>query len=335
VVRPRRAAITLVALAALCSFAAGSGRATDQRALRVGYVAFGGEVPGTRTLSGLLLLGFLKAERKLGIDGQVFYVSPTQDTTSLLETLARRHFDLIVVAFPDPAPVDVVARAFPRVHFVMVDIPLRALDHRPRNVEGSVFRAEEAGYLAGYLAASMERLRRGPHVISAVGGVPFPGVDRWIVGYRAGAKHADPRVSVRVGYSNDFVDPIKCRRIALAQIAAGSGVVFNVAGSCGAGALAAAKAKSVWGIGVDVDQAYLGSHILTSAVLHLDRGMYRSIELFTHGRLPTGRDTLFNLRNGGVGLGHISNKVPAAILRRLAAVRESILNGTIVVPRVN
>jgi len=332
--QPRRAAIVLVALAAACSLAAASGRATDRRAPRVAYVTYVGAVPGPRTTEGLLLLGFLRAKQKLGIDGQVLYVSPAQDPTGLLETLARRQFDLIVVAFPDPAPVDVVARAFPRARFLMVDIPLQALDHRPHNVEGSIFRAEDAGYLAGYLAASMERRRAGPNVISAVGGQSYPGVDRWIVGYRAGAKHADPHVSIRVGYSGDFVDPTKCRRIALAQIAAGSGVVFDVAGDCGLGALAAAKAKSVWGIGVDEDQAFLGSHILTSAVIHLDTGMYRSIERFTRGRLPTGGNEVFDLRNGGVSLGHISPRVPASILRRLEAVRKAILAGSIDVPHL-
>ena len=332
--RPRRAAIVLVALAAACSLTAGSSRATEQRALRVGYVAYAGDVPTTSTVSGLLLLGFLRAERKLGIDGQIVYVSPLQDPTGALETLARRHFDLIIAAFPDPHPVDVVAREFPQAHFLMVDMPFQALAHRPRNVEGTIFRDEEAGYLAGYLAGSMERRTSGPHVISAVGGAVFPGVTRWIVGYRAGAKHADPRVSVRVGYSNDFADPSKCRRIALAQIAAGSGVVFNVAGTCGLGALAAAKAKSVWGIGVDGDQSFLGSHILTSAIMHVDTGMYRSIELFTRGRLPSGGNELFDLRNGGVDLGRISPRVPAAILKRLEIVRKGIVAGSIDVPRI-
>ena len=54
------------------------------------------------------------------------------------------------------------------------------------------------------------------------------------------------------------------------QIAQGSKIVFQVAGGCGLGALQAAKQKGVYGIGVDADQGYLGSYILTSALKHVD-----------------------------------------------------------------
>ena len=65
-----------------------------------------------------------------------------------------------------------------------------------------------------------------------------------------------------IDYSQDFVAQDKCKEIALNQIAQGSQVVFQVAGGCGLGALDAAKAEGVWGIGVDRDQAFLASHIL-------------------------------------------------------------------------
>ena len=66
--------------------------------------------------------------------------------------------------------------------------------HKPKNVQGSIYRAEEAGYLAGYLAALMEG-RTGKHVVSAVGGFPVPGVTAWTAGYAAGARKADPTSS--------------------------------------------------------------------------------------------------------------------------------------------
>ena len=76
------------------------------------------------------------------------------------------------------------------------------------------------------------------------------------------------------GYSQDWDDQAKCKELALNQIAAGSKVVFQVAGGCGLGALDAAKEKSVWGIGVDADQSFLGPHVLTSAMKGVDtRGL--------------------------------------------------------------
>ncbi len=170
-------------------------------------------------------------------------------------------------------------------------------------------------------------------MISAVGGIPFSGVKRWIVGYRAGARKADPAITVQIGYSDNFTNPAKCRRVALSQIAKGSGVVFNVAGGCGLGALAAAKAEGVWGIGVDVDQSFLGPHILTSAVIRLDRGVFTVVQRLVRGRLAPDRDSVFDLRNGGVGLGRVSPKVDRSFLRRLEKIRRAIVAGKIRVPR--
>src|SRR5262249_24655190 len=154
----------------------------------------------------------------------------------------------------------------------LLDISVATLPHPRPNVEGTMFRTEEAAFLAGYLSALMEDGTAGKHVVSSVGGFgPFWGVDRWIVGYEAGAKEADSRMTVLSGYSQDFANQEKCRTIALGQIAKGSGVVFNVAGVCGLGALAAAKDEGIWGVGVDVDQSYVGSQILTSAITRGDR----------------------------------------------------------------
>ena len=330
----KRAATALAPVfAAACVLVAGSD-ATGTGQVRVGYVALTGTIAGKRTLLGEPLLGFRRAITKPGVQGKVLYVPPNQDATAALASFARQRYDLVINGVPDPNPVDPVARRFPRVKFFLPDFPIQALEHRRKNVLGSRYIAEEAGYLAGYLAALMEDRRRGEHVISAVGGVPFPGVARWIVGYRAGARKADPSITIEVDYTGDFSNPAKCRTVALKQIADGSGVVFNVAGACGLGALQAAKAKGVWGIGVDVDQSYLGRHILTSAVIRLDRGVFATIGRLVRGNLTTGKNIEFDLRNGNVGLGKISPKVPHLFLRRLANVRRAIIAGRIRVPRV-
>jgi basic membrane protein A len=175
----------------------------------------------------------------------------------------------------------------------------------------------------------MEGLRPGKHVISAVGGVPYEGVNRWTVGYKVGARKADPKITVKIDYSQNFSNPAKCRRVALRQLAEGAGVVFNVSGVCGLGTLRAAKDEGVWGVGVDADQSYLGPHILTSAVLRLDKGVFTVVQRFLRGKLATDRNSIFDLRNGGVGLGRISPKVKRPFLRRLETIREAIIAGRI------
>ena len=90
------------------------------------------------------------------------------------------------------------------------------------------------------------------------------------------------------GYSQDFEKQAKCKEVALNQIAAGSVVVFQVAGGCGLGALDAAKEKDVWGVGVDADQGYLGSYVLTSALKRVDTAVFDSIKDAKDGNFKGG-----------------------------------------------
>ncbi len=178
-----------------------------------------------------------------------------------------------------------------------------------KNITGITFKAEQQSYLVGCLSALMAK-RAGGNTISATGGVKIPPVDSFIAGYRAGAAKCAPGTKVLVGYSQDFIAQDKCKAVAQNQIAAGAKVVFAVAGPCGFGALAAAKEAGVWGDGVDVDQSYLGPHILTSAVKRVDLGVFRFIQAVQAGTLVPGHDFVFDLKNGGVALGKISRRSP-------------------------
>ena len=81
--------------------------------------------------------------------------------------------------------------------------------------------------------------------------------------------------------------------------------IFQVAGGCGLGALAAAKESGIWGIGVDADQVYLGPHMLTSALKRVDVAVVDLTKLAEGGKLKGGTDFIYNLKNNGVGLGTV------------------------------
>src|SRR4029453_18350883 len=99
------------------------------------------------------------------------------------------------------------------------------LPGKPKNVLGLLFHEEQVGYLAGYLAGLEAKRLPGKDVVSSVAGEKQPPVDRYIAGFQAGAKKADPKVTTINGYSQDFTDQSKCKAIALNQIGAGSGAV--------------------------------------------------------------------------------------------------------------
>ena len=204
---------------------------------------------------------------------------------------------------------DTVAKAFPNTKFAMVDSDATAEKGNPKNIEGLLFEEQQAGYLAGYLAGLYAK-EHGYKTISSVGGQKIPPVDHYIAGYQAGAKAADPGIQTLNGYSQDFADQTKCKEVALNQIAQGSKVVFQVAGGCGLGALSAAQQKGVQGIGVDADQAYLGSYILTSAEKKVDVAVFNAIKNAMHGQFAAGNNVTNNIANGGIGYGKIG---PAGI----------------------
>jgi basic membrane protein A len=120
--------------------------------------------------------------------------------------------------------------------------------------------------------------------------------------------------------------------VASRQIARGSGVVFNVSGRCGLGALQAAKRHRVWGVGVDFDQASVGPHVLTSAVVRLDIAIFETIRALRRSRYRDGSDMVMGIRQGAVGLGRISPTVPRSLRRRVERIRQLIADGAIVPP---
>ena len=179
---------------------------------------------------------------------------------------------------------------------------------KPKNVSGLLFKEAEAGYLVGYMAGLHVKDKGGDQVISAVGGQQVPAVDAYIAGYQKGAADANPDVETLFGYSQDFVDQAKCKEMGLEQIAQGSQVVFAVAGGCGLGALDAAKEKGLQGIGVDADQAYLGDHIMTSALKKVDEAAFTAAQQVQDGSFEAGTDTVFDVKSGGVGYGETNTE---------------------------
>jgi basic membrane protein A and related proteins len=278
-------------------------------------------------------LGIERAVRDLDVKGRVLTPTPKEGSAPSLSFLARQKYDLVVATSALVADaLDAVALKFPDQTFAIIDADHSALPHRPRNVQGIAFREDEAGFLAGQVAALALDLGPGDRVVSAVGGMQVPAVQRYIAGYEAGARAVDPNLTTLRGYTNDFWDPLKGRSVALGQIAQGSRVVFQVASTCGLGALEAAKEQGVWAIGVDVDESHLGPHVLTSALKRMDLAVFDTIERFVGGTLKTGGTSVFSLRNGGVGLGSFSPEVPPSVVAEIERVTDEIVAGTISIP---
>jgi basic membrane protein A len=281
-----------------------------------------------RSFNHLAFVGTQRAKQQLGVDVRVLTSKSNADYVPNLTTLAQGHYDLIIpVGFLMADATDAVAKQVPTAKFAMVDVDATSLKGKPTNVEGLLFKEQEAGYLVGYLAGLYAK-DKGFKTISSVGGQKIPPVDHYIAGYQAGAKAADPGIKTLNGYSQDFVAQDKCKEIALNQIGQGSKVVFQVAGGCGLGALAAAKEKGLQGIGVDADQSYLGSYILTSAEKKVDVAVFNAIKAAQAGQFKGGQDVINSLANGGIGFGKL-NSIGQKYSAQLNKVAADIKSGKI------
>ena len=306
----------------------GTTTTTPASSLKVALVADAGQL-NDNGFNELAYKGLKRAERVLGVQGRVVEASSAADYIPNMSTLARKGFDLVIgVGFAQGDAIAATAKRFPETHFAIVDVDQSSLKGKPANVEGLLFREEQVGYLVGYLGA-LEAKRAGSESISAVGGFKEPPVDRFIAGYRAGAEAAVPGTKVRWDYSQDWEDQAKCKELALNQIAAGSKVVFQVAGGCGLGAISAAKDRNVWGIGVDADQSFLGPHVLTSALKGVDSAVFLTIKSLQDGAFVGGRNVVFGIDQEGVGLGTLSPKANADDVAATEKVEGEIADGKI------
>jgi basic membrane protein A len=315
---------------------AATDEATTEEAepIRVGLVTDIGGL-NDRGFNSLANEGLERAASELGAEIRVLESKSDADYIPNLSTLAEEGFDLIIsVGFLMGEATHAAAEEFPETNFAIIDNAYGGEGCEETNtcelpnLQGLLFKEQETGYLAGYLAGLVTE----SNTISSVGGIKIPPVDRFIAGYQAGAMASNPDITTLNAYSEDFVDQAKCKEVALDQIAEGSDVVFQVAGGCGLGALDAAQQEGVWGIGVDADQAFLGEHVLTSALKRVDEAVFQTISAVADGSFTGGGVTLFGLAEDGVGLGEFSPNAPQEAIDEALAQVDGIVSGEIEVP---
>ena len=264
----------------------------------------------------------LKTAQAKGITGRVITSKSPADYIPNLRACVQQGARLTVgVGFLMTDAMDAIATSFKKNKFAIVDVDINSLKHKPKNVQGLLFKEQEAGYLVGVAAALWAKGHpvNGQSVIGSVGGIKIPPVDRFIAGYQYGAKQAYPQIKLLNDYSQDFVAQNKCKEKALNMIANNASVVFQVAGQCGLGVLDAAKEKKVFGIGVDADQAFLGNHVMTSALKRVDVAVYKAITAAqSRTGLKTGINAIYGVPQGGIGYGKWSTNVLPSIKKTVA-----------------
>ena len=331
----------LMTVAVLAAVLAGGGSAKPTAAFKAALISDVGHF-NDKSFNQSQLAGLNLAKKKLKIQTLAIQSNNSSDYIPNLTTAIRQNSNLVIAAgFLMADSLKTVAAQFPNTHFAITDDTVSSAfgDFKGANVsnlEGLTYATQQNSYLIGCMAAMVTKGEGKPHTIGVVGGIKIPPVDIFLAGYEAGAKKCVPGTTVLKGYSQDFVKQDICKTVAENEIQGGANVVFAVAGLCGLGALSAAQDHGIWGVGVDRDQSFLGTYILTSAVKRVDVGVYTAIKNAKAGKYKGGSNAVFNLKNNGVALGKISpklkGKLRTQVLAKVAVLRKQIISGKIKVP---
>ena len=216
----------------------------------------------------------------------------------------------------------------------------------PANFTGLDFQIDEAGTLAGYLAAGFSKSK----IIGTYGGAQFPGVTRFMDGLYAGIKiynekkgasakllgwDASTQTGTFVGGDNPWGDPTKGEQLAKTFVDQGVDIVHPVAGGTGNGSIKYMLSKGLWAIGVDTDQAVslaaYSKAILTSSEKVIDVVVLDAIKKNAAGDMG-GENYIGTLANGGVRLSafhDLDASVSAELKAEVAQLEKDIASGAI------
>ena len=94
---------------------------------------------------------------------------------------------IISVGFSQASAVEKVAKEFPKLNFVIVDMVVDL-----PNVQSVVFKEQEGSFLVGAMAALASKTGK----VGFVGGMDIPLIRKFECGYEQGAKYANPKAEV-------------------------------------------------------------------------------------------------------------------------------------------
>lgn len=299
--------------------------------------------------------GAKAAATALGTTAEYVVPKDASDYTKDIQGFIDQKYNIIVtVGFNLGDATIKAAKANPNVWFIAVDVApcvdeTGAPDSKfackgdastllPHLI-GVTFQEDQAGYLAGIVAASVSKTGK----LGQLGGINNnPAVVKYLQGFQLGAASYKSSVTVVTDFFSTgdlgkaYGDPVFGKTFSTQFIKQkGVDVLFQVAGGTGNGALDAACAANIIGIGVDVDE-YLSyptadKCIVTSAEKHLSSAVNQTIAAIAGGKAKGGVSK-FNAANDGIGVSPFHNTaitIPADVQGKLDAALAAMKAGTL------
>ncbi len=294
---------------------------------------------GDKSFNDISYAGMIKAKNELGI---VFdYVQPKAiaEYEGYQRDFAKTgdYALIICIGFDQADALAKVATDYPNQNFAIVDMPV----DKP-NVASLLFKSNEGSFLVGVVAAMSSTTGK----VGFVGGMDIPLIRDFFVGYEAGAKWANPQITVLDPvFVGDWGDPTKGKELAISLIEQGGDSIYAAAGKSGLGALEAVHENGVKGFGVDACQDYLYPEMVASATKRVDVAVYEMVQKAVLGKFQGG---LYNygVKEGWTGCCRLPQEeafwdstfnfthtaIPSSVMDKLLQAEDKIVMGAITVP---
>lgn len=298
---------------------------------------------GDKSFNDMSWEGLERAEQELGVEVRALESNEIADYEPNIDQLANAGFDVIfTVGFLMTDTTTAKAPEFADVMFGGID---QFFEEPAPNQEGLLFKENEAAYLAGVVAGlatldkDLDERINDKNVIGFVGGMDIPPVEKFEVGFIAGARSVNPDVEVISLWAGSFDDQAKGKELALSAIDQGADVVFAAAGLTGLGSITACQERGALFIGVDADQYETvpgsGDVMLTSAVKRVDNAVFETVKSVVEGTFVGGQNREFGLAEQGVDLApfhDFEDAVSQEIKDAVEDARQAVLSGSVKVP---
>lgn len=291
---------------------------------------------GGSSFNDVIFEGVKRAEKELGITYDYVEPKAISDEQIVIEEMAASgEYDLIIcIAFEMRDALQAVAPQYPDQKFAFIDSNVDL-----PNVANYAAKEEQGSFLVGALAALAEQEKvsemfNDQKVLGFVGGVDNPIIRRFAAGFMAGARYIDPDYEILYDFVGNFNDPATAKAIATTQFNQGSDVVYHAAGASGLGVFQAAEELKFIAVGVNLNQNGIApDYIIASMLKKVDNAAYYAIQSVVDGTFTGGLVTL-TLADGGVDYTTEGSniKLPASVTAKLDAIKEAIIDGTLVVP---
>lgn len=203
----------------------------------------------------------------------------------------------------------------------------------PKNLLAINFKSEEGAFLAGYLAAKMSKSNR----IGFLTGVDVGYVERFVIGFRAGAFYANPKTKVILKRILDELSNDTGKEIAEHMyVEEGIDVIFPVMGPALFGVFTAAKelGPGHYVIGVNKDMAHLApGNVITSVIKDVGKAIYNfSLDAVKSNRFNGGRMIERGMKEGVIDIIKDPNIIDNDLIDVITKIQTAIVNGELIIP---